>query len=110
VTRQGKKAARTITRAHILRLSDEGFTDQAVSESVHVHVNTVERTRQWYVEGDLDFALYDRPMPGAKRKPDGKAEAFLVATACTDAPDGRVRWTMQLSCTNPLRLLKLDAF
>jgi hypothetical protein len=27
---------------------------------------------------------------------DGKQEAFLVALACSDAPQGRARWTMQL--------------
>ena len=27
---------------------------------------------------------------------DGKAEAFLVATACSEASQGRQSWTMQL--------------
>jgi hypothetical protein len=31
-----------------------------------------------------------------KRKLDGKAEAFLVATACSDPPQGKAEWTMQM--------------
>lgn len=107
--RQGKSRARTITRAHILLLSDEGYSDCDVAASVHVHVNTVERVRQRYVEGDLEVALYDRQIPGAKRKLDGKAEAFLVATACTDAPDGRACWTMQLLADELVRLDIVDS-
>jgi len=29
-------------------------------------------------------------------KIDGKAEAFLIATACSEAPEGRKRWTLSL--------------
>jgi len=30
------------------------------------------------------------------KKLDGKGEAFLIATACSSAPDGRSDWTLQL--------------
>jgi len=39
---------------------------------------------------------------------DGKAEAFLVATACTDAPSGRANWTMQLLADELVRLELVD--
>lgn len=94
--RQGKQSARTLSRARILLLSDEGNTDQTITDALHLHVNTVERIRAKFVEGGIEFALENRPIPGARRKLDGKAEAFLVATACTDAPNGRAKWTMQL--------------
>lgn len=41
--------------------------------------------------GGLEYALQDRPHPPKPRKLDGKQEAFLVATACSDAPEGRTR-------------------
>jgi hypothetical protein len=31
-----------------------------------------------------------------RRKLDGKAEAYLVALACSEPPEGRERWTMQM--------------
>ncbi|MFH7025474.1 MAG: helix-turn-helix domain-containing protein [Heteroscytonema crispum UTEX LB 1556] len=37
-----------------------------------------------------------RPHPPKPRKLDGRQEAFLIATACSEPPEGRVRWTMQL--------------
>jgi transposase len=41
-------------------------------------------------------SLEDKPRPGRVTKLDGKQEAFLVALACSDAPEGYERWTMQL--------------
>src|SRR3989304_3215971 len=65
-------------------------------QALLVGLATVARTRQRFVEGGLEWALTERPRPGAARKLDGKAEAFLIALACTDAPEGRECWTMQL--------------
>ncbi|HEX7051212.1 MAG TPA: helix-turn-helix domain-containing protein [Longimicrobiales bacterium] len=47
-------------------------------------------------EERLDAALYDRPRPGSKPKLDARAEVFLIARACSDAPEGRKHRTMQL--------------
>ena len=67
--------------------------------------STVHRTRQRCVESGLESALTERPRPGRKVKIEGKAEAFLVATACSDPPSGRQSWTMQLLAD---RLVELD--
>ena len=106
--RQGKQSARQLARARILLLSDEGRIDKDIAEAVQVHVNTIERTRAKYVEGGVEHALQDRPIPGARRKLDGEAEAFLVATACTEAPNGRANWTMQLLADELVRLELVD--
>jgi transposase len=94
--RGGRAKARKIARAHVLLLADEGKTDEAIAEVLHVGLSTVGRTRQRFVEGGLEWALNERPRPGAARRLDGKAEAFLVALACSGPPEGRTRWTMQL--------------
>ncbi len=94
--RRGKVGARVSARARILLHAAEGATDAAIAAAVRVGEATVERTRQKFVEGGLDWALRERSRPGGKRKLDGKQEAFLVATACSTPPDGRARWTMQL--------------
>ncbi|RKY62069.1 MAG: hypothetical protein DRP95_02040 [Candidatus Latescibacterota bacterium] len=52
--------------------------------------------RKRFAEEGLEAALNERPHPGAKPKLDGKQEAFLVALACSDPPEGREHWTMQL--------------
>jgi transposase len=96
VTQKGKAAARSIRRAHTLLLAADGLTDAAIAQFLHLGHATVERTRQRFVEAGLDAALTEKPRPGARRKLDGKQEAFLVALACSDPPEGRDTWTMQL--------------
>jgi transposase len=94
--KKAKLPARKLQRAHILLLAHEGHTDAFIAKALHVGTATVERTRQKFVDGGVEWALTERPRPGAARKLDGKAEAFLVATACSAPPAGRDEWTMQL--------------
>lgn len=92
---KGKSSARKLTRARILLQADEGETDEEIATALAVGVATVERTRQRFVEANLE-ALNDRPRPGGQCKLSGKQEAHLIAVACTPAPSGRTRWTLQL--------------
>jgi transposase len=95
--RTGKHSARKLTRARILLQVHQGKTDQAVADNAGVNLSTVERIREKFVHSTtLEEALKDRPHPPKPRKLDAKAEALLIATACSDAPAGRVEWTMQL--------------
>jgi transposase len=96
VTQSGKAAARRVRRAQTLLLADEGHADRVIAAMLHIGHATVERTRQRCVEEGLEAALSERPRPGSSPKLDGKQEAFLVALACTHAPEGRQCWTMQL--------------
>jgi transposase len=93
---KGKTAARKITRARILLLAHQGKSDSAIGEALHSGRATVERTRKRFVEEGLEACLKERPRPGKQRKLDGKQEALVVALACSDPPQGRECWTMQL--------------
>jgi len=108
VIKKGKAPARKITRAHILLQADEGKTDVMIARALHVGISTVERARKRFVEGNLEYALNERQRPGAKRKLDGKQEAFLIALACSAAPEGRERWTMQLLADRLVELGVVD--
>ena len=44
-----------------------------------------------------------------KRKLDGRQEAHLVAVACTPAPEGRTRWTLQLLADQVVKLELADS-
>jgi transposase len=107
--KRGRVAARVSARARILLHAAEGATDAAIAAAVRVGAATVERTRQKFVEGGLDWALRERPRPGGKRKLDGKQAAFLVATACSTPPDGRPRWTLQLLADRLVEVRLVDA-
>lgn len=104
--RSGKHAARKLTRARILLQIHQGNSDRTVARNLGIGLSTVERTREKLVEAvSVEAALQDRPHPAKPRKLDGKAEAFLIATACSDAPEGRAKWTMQLLAD---RLVQLE--
>jgi transposase len=93
---RGKSSARQIRRAHILLMSADGKTDAAISELLRVSQWTVYSTRKCWTEERLSRGLADKARAGRPLKLDGKQEAYLVALACTDAPEGRDRWTLQL--------------
>lgn len=76
-------------------MSAQGYQDREIAKRVGVSVATVERTRQKFVQRELEAAITEQPRPGQPRKLDGKTEVFLIATACSDAPEGPT-WTMQL--------------
>ena len=96
ITQQTRISTRRFKRAQILLLANDGHRDETIAQMLYVGESTVHRTRQKFVEGGVEFALSEAPRLGGKRKLDGKAEAFLVATACSDPPKGKVQWTMQM--------------
>ena len=109
LTRQGRAAARTVLRAHVLLRASEDAFDDDTAAALHTSVNTVQRVRRRFAEGGLDAALYDRPRPGAAPKLDAKGEAHLVALACSTPPGGRAVWTMQLLADTLVELHVIDA-
>jgi transposase len=91
----GTHATRKVTRARILLKAAAGVEDRAIAAALSVGRATVERTRRRFVEEGLG-ALEERPRPGTLPKLDAKAQARLIAEACSTAPEGRQRWPLQL--------------
>lgn len=93
LTRTGKQSARIMTRAQILLWSDEGKQDKEIISLLNCAPMTVAATRERWVK---EKRLEDLPRAGLKPMLDAKEESLLVALACSDAPEGRSEWTMQL--------------
>ena len=87
-----------LQRAQILLKADEGLTDEEIQDDLGVGTATVERIRKRAVLEGLEAALERKPGTRASRprKLDGRAEAHLVAIACSEPPDGAPRWTLSL--------------
>ena len=100
LVRRGTAPTRTVLRAHILLRADEGAFDHDTARALHTCAGTVARVRRRFAEAPaverLTRALYDRPRPGSQPLLGPKQEAHLIALACSDAPEGRTYWTMQL--------------
>ena len=61
-------------------------------------LSTVERVRRRFVEHGLEEALARRPQPERpeKRIFNGQHEAYLIALACGEKPEGHERWSVRL--------------
>src|SRR4051812_20841243 len=100
----GTHASRKLKRAQILLAADAGVSDNDIAASIAVGGSTVYRTKRRFVEGNLEAALSEEQRRGAARKLTGKEEALLVATACSNPPEGRARWTLELLAGAMVRL------
>ena len=96
LVRKGQDRARKLTRARVLLLSDEGKSDAFIAEALQINPQRVRNLRKRFAREGLQAALCERPRPGAQPKLDAHGEAVLIALACSEPPEGREHWTMQL--------------
>ena len=98
----GKAAARKLTHARILLLADTtagpGRSDDEIVTALGVGICTIGRVRKRLVTQGFPSALDPKPQPlrPDKVKIKGDVEQRLVQLACTDPPEGRCRWTLDL--------------
>lgn len=109
LTRKGKVSTRKVTRARILLKADEGWTDEQIVAALDTSLSTVERTRKRFVEGGLTKALHDDPRPGAKRKLDGRGEAYLIALTCSEPPKDHEHWALRVLADRLVALGVVDS-
>ena len=104
VAHRGKSPARTVKRALALLKADEGQIDNRIADALSISRRTVVRIRKRFCEEGLESALVERARPGQKRKLDERAEAHLVAIACSDPPEGHAHWTLKLLADKAVEL------
>ena len=106
----GKHSAKKISRARVLLKADASWSDQKISEALEVHVITLERMRREFVEeGFESFMSRRKSKRKYLRKLDGKQEAQLTQIACSQPPEGRVRWTLRLLADQMVQLDYVDS-
>ena len=96
MVRAGKSSARVINRARILLKTGEGWPAPKVAQALDVSEGTVFRIKRRFAEDGLEGALKDRVQAHRYRKLDQRAEAHLIALACTPAPEGHGHWNLRL--------------
>ena len=103
MVRMGKAAAYKIRHGNVLLAVDESpsgprLTDAEVARALGITTRSIEMVRRRFVEQGLEVCLARKKQERPSVEPifDGKKEAKLIALACGPAPEGRVRWTMEL--------------
>jgi len=111
LTRNGKTGAKTFIHARALLLCDAGSDRAAwkvadVAGALGVTPRTIEHLKRRFVEEGLEAALHRKPRVNPPRDLvfDGAFEARLIALACSDAPEGRKRWTVPLLADKAIEL------
>ena len=107
---RGERPAAEQTRVRVLLKTGEGpngpaWTDDRTAEALEVASSTVAGIRQRFCERGLTGCV-ERKSPAREydRKLDGEQEAELIRLACSEAPEGRSRWSLRLLADEMIEL------
>ncbi|MEM1295315.1 MAG: helix-turn-helix domain-containing protein [Verrucomicrobiota bacterium] len=116
LTKRNPIAAHKVIKARALLLCDEsehgpGWSDPKVIEATGIKPATLERLRAKCCETGPLQALERKAQSKPSREPilDDEGQARLTALACSQAPDGRKRWTLQLLAEKAVELKIVEA-
>lgn len=104
--KRGRQSARVLSRMRMLLLADEGVDTKEIARRENVCHQTVYNTLKRFV---TTSCVEDSPRSGRPEKTSGEVKALIVATACTDAPKGRSRWTLRLLADHAVQLEIIDS-
>lgn len=96
LTKTGKRNSKEFERAYILLALDKGKKHEEIEDFYNVSRITIWRVKNKYKKLGVQEAIKDELHPGQPVKYNEKSKAEIVALACTKAPEGRVRWTLEL--------------
>ena len=103
--RKGKESARKLTRARVLQSLHRQQAPQHIQQSLGVSIGTVYNLKKRYFQQGLQAAIGEKARSGQPRKVTQPVAAHITRIACSQAPDGRTRWTASLINQ---RLVNLD--
>jgi len=110
-----RMAAHKRRKARILLKVDQGpdgpsWTDDQAAAAFDCRRQTVERLRQRLIDRGFENVLEHKNIGAPRAKAlDGVAEAYTIALACGDAPEGRNRWTVRLLADKLVELQLVDS-
>jgi len=92
----GVATARKLTRARVLLKVDAGLTKTEISQVLDVTINTITNVCRSFQTQRLAAVERKKPNREYEHSLDGEAEAYLIAIACSEPPEGRERWTLRM--------------
>ena len=114
LVKQGKTQGYRIKHAQILLALDdnqpaERLSREEIRKAYRVNPSTISQIAERFVKEGLQSSLGRKEQVNRRRKVDGRVEAHIIAIACSDAPEGRERWTLQLIADELVQLGVLES-
>lgn len=98
----GSWGPRKVLRAKALLYADSAFPPggcplkvEEIVQKTKLSAPTIVKLKKRFQEERLG-AIEDKPRSGRPKIIDGEVEARMIAIACSEAPEGRERWTLRL--------------
>lgn len=104
---KGKFNVREVRRAKVLLMANERKQNKEIVEHTGMTEQSVINIKKRFCAEGLQ--LKEKPRPGQKPKIDKRAEQYLIATACSPAPEGRDVWTMQMLADKLVEMKLVDS-
>ena len=77
-------------------MREKGCAVIEISEYLELTPRTVINICNAYMEGGLEKALHDEERSGRPKEICSRVESYIVATVCSEPPEGFDRWTLEL--------------
>ncbi len=106
---RGKHSSQKFKRARVMLLSSDGATDSEIISKTGLSRSGIFGIRKRYINNGFKSTLDGVSRPGRPRKMIERLEAYAIATACSEAPVGRNKWTMQLIADRLVELKLVDS-
>lgn len=106
ILKKGRHSVRKVKRARVLILLSDGMNAEEISSKADVVLSTVYKVWNRYLEVEKDArkAIEERPRSGQPPKLTQEVKAQVTAIACSDPPEGRDHWTLQMICDRIVEL------
>jgi transposase len=109
----GKWGPRAVKRALILLKADTAkgasMHEEQIAKEVDCSISTVRNIKLKFAKGGGLQVIGDKHRSGRPRTIDGEVEAYIIAVACSNPPEGRTRWTLQLISDRVVALTEVES-
>lgn len=96
--KRGRWTPRELVRARILLMANDrkNSSNQDIADELKCAREKVREVRKRFLGEGLETALSERPRSGQPKKLNHEDGAFIIATACSESPQGTDHWTLSM--------------
>lgn len=91
-----KRTQREMNRANVLLSLHKWKSEKDISDFLNIDYKTVWRIKKRFLNGWLEKSLQDGKRSWQPKKYNEKQEAELIAITCSNSPEWRTKWSLEL--------------